>query len=70
VQNPYLPDFELPKGLQAKMRDYQVTGFQWFKSLAYYHLGGILADGMGLGKTLQSISYMLSEKEANPDIKP
>ncbi|UZH05864.1 DEAD/DEAH box helicase [Heyndrickxia coagulans] len=70
LKNPEDTDFELPKGLQAKMRDYQVTGFQWFKSLAFYRLGGILADDMGLGKTLQSISYMLSEKEANPDIKP
>mgnify|MGYP001258215149 CR=1 FL=1 len=70
LKNPEDMDFELPKGLKAKMRDYQVTGFQWFKSLAHYRLGGILADDMGLGKTLQSISYLLSEKETNPDEAP
>ncbi|WP_018663041.1 DEAD/DEAH box helicase [Heyndrickxia acidiproducens] len=70
LKNPEDIDFDLPKGLNAKMRDYQVVGFQWFKSLAYYRLGGILADDMGLGKTLQSISYILSEKESNRQSKP
>ncbi|HLR01278.1 MAG TPA: DEAD/DEAH box helicase [Virgibacillus sp.] len=54
--------YPLPENLQASLRHYQETGFQWFKSLSAYHLGGILADDMGLGKTLQSIAYILSEK--------
>lgn len=53
----------LPKGLQATLRPYQITGFKWMKMLSYYQLGGILADEMGLGKTLQTITYLLSEKE-------
>ncbi|GGN50561.1 DEAD/DEAH box helicase [Oceanobacillus indicireducens] len=52
---------KLPENLDADLRNYQLTGYQWFKSLSRYHLGGILADDMGLGKTLQTIAYLASE---------
>ncbi|KAF1296385.1 Snf2 family helicase [Enterococcus sp. JM4C] len=55
----------LPKGLNATLREYQVTGFKWLKMLSHYQFGGILADEMGLGKTIQMITYLLSEKEEN-----
>ena len=55
-------NYEVPKDLKAKLRDYQLTGFNWFKTLSYYEFGGILADEMGLGKTLQTITFLLSEK--------
>jgi SNF2 family DNA or RNA helicase len=67
LKHPEDLQFHLPSGLEADLRSYQMTGFQWLKALAHYHLGGILADDMGLGKTLQSITYLLSEKENNPD---
>ncbi|MBM7703759.1 DEAD/DEAH box helicase [Metabacillus iocasae] len=70
LKHPEELDFSLPSTLQASLRDYQQTGFQWFKGLAHYSLGGILADDMGLGKTLQSIAYLLSEKKANANIDP
>ncbi|MDY0394343.1 SNF2-related protein [Virgibacillus halophilus] len=54
--------------MQADLRNYQLTGFQWFKSLSEYHLGGILADDMGLGKTLQSIAYIASEPSDYPHL--
>ncbi len=60
--------YEIPENLHATLRDYQLTGYQWFKSLSEYHLGGILADDMGLGKTLQSIAYILSEPSQNPHL--
>ncbi len=69
LKHPEDLQFSLPEGLDAELRSYQLTGFQWLKALGYYHLGGILADDMGLGKTLQSISYLLSEKEENPNAK-
>ncbi|NLY18097.1 MAG: DEAD/DEAH box helicase [Clostridiaceae bacterium] len=56
-------EFEVPKSLKNVLRDYQKTGFQWFKGLSQNGLGGILADDMGLGKTLQVLAFLLSEKE-------
>ncbi|HLR64397.1 MAG TPA: DEAD/DEAH box helicase [Pseudogracilibacillus sp.] len=61
LKHPEEQYFDLPKGLEADLRHYQLVGYQWFKSLSAYHLGGILADDMGLGKTLQTITYILSE---------
>ncbi|MGL5346233.1 MAG: SNF2 helicase associated domain-containing protein [Peptostreptococcaceae bacterium] len=56
-------DYNLPKTLDATLRDYQISGLNWFKTLDHYEFGGILADEMGLGKTLQTISFLLSKKE-------
>lgn len=68
LKNPGERVFELPTNLQATLRPYQQTGFQWFKSLSTYHLGGILADDMGLGKTVQTIAYLLSETSELPHL--
>ncbi|WP_377889860.1 DEAD/DEAH box helicase [Alkalihalobacillus sp. R86527] len=67
LKHPEDLQFSLPEELDAELRSYQLTGFQWLKALGYYQLGGILADDMGLGKTLQSIAYLLSEKKENPE---
>ena len=40
-------DFEVPEPLQKIMRNYQVTGYKWIRTLAAYGFGGILADDMG-----------------------
>lgn len=61
IAHPDRLDFEVPKGLDGILRDYQVHGYKWMKSLAGYGFGGILGDSMGLGKTLQSITFILSE---------
>ncbi|MDI3480726.1 MAG: hypothetical protein PWQ97_381 [Tepidanaerobacteraceae bacterium] len=61
---------ELPRGLQANMREYQVTGYKWLSVLANNGLGGILADDMGLGKTLQAIALLLSAKEKDASCRP
>ncbi|QKY70586.1 DEAD/DEAH box helicase [Lentibacillus sp. CBA3610] len=68
LQSPEEQVYPLPENLQADLRNYQLTGYQWFKSLSNYHLGGILADDMGLGKTLQSIAYILSESGDTPHL--
>ena len=58
-----LDKFKVPDQLGPILREYQVAGFQWMKTLASYGFGGILADDMGLGKTVQSIAFILSELE-------
>ncbi|MFC4558197.1 SNF2 helicase associated domain-containing protein [Virgibacillus kekensis] len=68
LKSPEEQVYPLPENLNADLRNYQKTGYQWFKSLSDYHLGGILADDMGLGKTLQSIAYLLSEPGENPHL--
>ncbi|HYK75193.1 MAG TPA: SNF2 helicase associated domain-containing protein, partial [Pseudoneobacillus sp.] len=67
LDNFYHPerlDFEVPQPLVPILRDYQVKGYKWLKTLASYGFGGILADDMGLGKTLQSITFIVSELSA------
>ncbi|MFQ6872007.1 MAG: SNF2-related protein [Romboutsia timonensis] len=56
-------NYEVPKDLNATLRDYQVSGFEFFKTLSDYQFGGILADEMGLGKTIQTIAFLLSNKD-------
>lgn len=54
------------KSIQAKLRPYQLTGFQWLQALDGVGWGGCLADDMGLGKTLQTITFLQFLKEKNP----
>ncbi len=50
------------------LRDYQKEGFRWLYNLAKYNIGGILADDMGLGKSLQIISLLCSFKTTLPNM--
>jgi SNF2 family DNA or RNA helicase len=60
ISNPRKEEFPIPKSLDSVLRDYQKQGYQWMKTLASFGFGGILADSMGLGKTLQSITFIVS----------
>ncbi|MBI5914454.1 MAG: hypothetical protein HY842_03695, partial [Bacteroidetes bacterium] len=53
----------LPQGLRARLRPYQRTGYGWLLKNAHLGFGSLLADGMGLGKTLQAIAALLRFKE-------
>ena len=61
LQHPERLQFNVPAELEGVLRNYQIHGFNWMKTLASYGFGGILADSMGLGKTVQSIGFILSE---------
>jgi len=53
-----IPATPLPVALQADLRPYQKTGFDFLAHLSSHNLGGILADDMGLGKTLQTLAWL------------
>jgi superfamily II DNA or RNA helicase len=54
---------ELPDGVEATLRPYQRSGYEWLAFLYSHRLGGILADDMGLGKTLQAISLICRARQ-------
>ncbi|MGH3357972.1 MAG: DEAD/DEAH box helicase, partial [Nocardioidaceae bacterium] len=49
---------DVPAGVEARLRPYQLDGFRWLSFLREHGLGGILADDMGLGKTLQTLAMI------------
>lgn len=55
-------DYQIPPNLNNTLRNYQKTGFRWLKTMAAYGFGGILADDMGIGKTIQVIALLQDEK--------
>ncbi|GAA3624888.1 DEAD/DEAH box helicase [Microbacterium awajiense] len=63
---PHVPS---PRGLRARLRPYQSTGYDWLCFLWEHRLGGILADDMGLGKTLQILA-MISRTRDTGETRP
>lgn len=49
---------DLPAGITATLRPYQLDGFHFLAYLSTNRFGGILADDMGLGKTLQALAWL------------
>lgn len=47
-----------PRYLNAKLRPYQMSGYNWLNQMSDLGFGACLADDMGLGKTIQVISYL------------
>ena len=68
LASPEALDIEVPSSLREVMRNYQKTGFRWLKTLEKYGFGGILADDMGLGKSLQVIALLLAAKRKKTSI--
>ncbi|MBL4935615.1 DEAD/DEAH box helicase [Clostridium sp. YIM B02515] len=56
-------EIDFPKNFNGTLREYQIKGFKWLKTLSELGFGGILADEMGLGKTIQTIAFILSEED-------
>lgn len=52
-----------PDSLQATLRGYQQSGYEWLYKNTQLGFGSLIADDMGLGKTLQVITLLLKLKE-------
>ena len=61
---------DLPAGVKAQLRPYQLEGFHFLAYLSTNRFGGILADDMGLGKTLQTLSWLLWLREQPRPARP
>ncbi|MGH3484795.1 MAG: SNF2-related protein [Nocardioidaceae bacterium] len=64
------PAEDVPQGIKAELRPYQVDGYQWLTFLWQHELGGVLADDMGLGKTLQALAMMSRAFESGEATAP
>ena len=56
-----------PKYLNATLRPYQKSGYNWLNQMNDLGFGACLADDMGLGKTLQVISFLEKMYEKKKD---
>ncbi|MDT8859598.1 DEAD/DEAH box helicase [Alkalihalobacillus sp. MEB130] len=50
---------QIPTELKGELRHYQHEGVSWLAHLRRSGFGGCLADDMGLGKSIQTIAYIL-----------
>jgi non-specific serine/threonine protein kinase len=53
-----------PASFRGELRPYQERGLAWMSFLGNLGLGGILADSMGLGKTVELLGLMAHERES------
>lgn len=62
---------EIPDHFVGELRPYQHEGVSWLAHLRRSGFGGCLADDMGLGKSIQTIVYMLYvlEQQAQAEVK-
>jgi hypothetical protein len=67
-----IEDVNLPTSLRPGItfRSYQKQGFNWLAMLHRFGVNGILADGMGLGKTIQTLAILQRAEEQNGGNNP
>lgn len=58
IANQGIPEYDLPKGFNATLREYQKQGYDWLRFILENGLGALLADDMGLGKTIQTLAVI------------
>jgi SNF2 family DNA or RNA helicase len=61
--------FTMPIMLTANLRPYQSKGVEWLILLEQINAGAILADDMGLGKSLQTIAFLAYHHHLKPSGK-
>jgi non-specific serine/threonine protein kinase len=64
-----IPETDIPIELAGVLRPYQVTGFHWLNYLNDVGWGGILADDMGLVKTVQALSMLRHYNDVTGELK-
>jgi SNF2 family DNA or RNA helicase len=57
-----------PATFQGELRPYQERGLSWLAFLGQLGLGGILADDMGLGKSIQTLALIAAGGQAGPTL--
>ena len=55
-------------GIHGELRAYQQRGVAWMQRLTELGMGGVLADQMGLGKTLMAIALLTSRAQDRPHL--
>lgn len=63
TDNQALSRIEQPPELRGELRPYQQMGASWIAFLERWGMGACLADDMGLGKSVQTIAFLLHLKE-------
>ena len=58
IKGETIANIDLPITFNGQLRDYQLEGYRWMRTLDQLALGGCLADDMGLGKTIQTICLL------------
>ncbi|MGO4888495.1 DEAD/DEAH box helicase [Anaerobacillus sp. MEB173] len=64
LQNKETKTISIPPSLNGQLRPYQEEGVSWLIQMRRAGFGACLADDMGLGKSIQTIAYLLIVKEA------
>lgn len=60
---------EHPSGMTIKLLPFQLEGLNWLKKQEDSEFqGGILADEMGMGKTIQTIGLFMSDRTKRPNL--
>ncbi|MBO9205012.1 MULTISPECIES: DEAD/DEAH box helicase [Niastella] len=60
--NTTIQEVEVPDEFHGSLRHYQHQGLNWLNFIDDYNFGGILADDMGLGKSIQIIAFILLQR--------
>lgn len=58
-----------PEGLTLTMLPFQLEGLYWLRNQEKTEFrGGVLADEMGMGKTIQTIALLMAEPRQKPNL--